>query len=207
MSVEHLAIVLHHSKATGTAKLVLLGIANHQGDGGAWPSVATLAKYAGVQPRGVQKALEKLRGLGEVRVQVQAGGTPGMEDHDRPNLYEVLVSCPPWCDRSAQHRDTRARQGALWTNPPSTRTPPVHTDTRGGVPADTRGVSQRTPKPSYEPSIEKAPAPAPTTGRVREGDAYAMCDVCSLERWDCERRDPAVTGHTFTATTKERRSA
>lgn len=208
MSVEHLTVVLHHSKATGTAKLVLLGIANHQGDGGAWPSVATLAKYAGVQPRGVQKALEKLRSLGEVRVQLQAGGTPGMDDHDRPNLYEVLVACPPWCDRSAHHRDTRARQGALWTNPPSVRTPPVRTDTPPGVPQDTPRVSGWTPEPSNKPSIEKTSVGRSTTDRARERhDAHDMCHVCSLERWDCERRDPAVTGHTFTPITKESRSA
>lgn len=207
MSVEHVAVVLHHSKAKGTAKLVLLGIANHEGDGGAWPSMATLAKYAGVTPRNARKALETLRGMGEVDVDVQAGGLPTMEDHDRPNLYRVRVVCPPWCDRSPQHRDTRARQGALWTNPRSDSTPPVGNDRpprSGATPAPRSGA---TAEPSIEPTLNRRPVSRATTDRARDLDAAAMCDVCSLERWDCERRDPAVTGHTFTPTTKERRSA
>jgi hypothetical protein len=111
MSVEHLATVLHHSRAKGTAKLVLLGIANHQGDGGAWPSVATLARYANVDARSVQRAVSKLVSTGELLVHIQGGGGLDMENHDRPNRYEVLVSCPPWCDHTPQHRDMRRYAG------------------------------------------------------------------------------------------------
>lgn len=104
MSVESLAVVLHHSKASGTDKLVLIGIANHDGDGGAWPSVGTLAKYANVSPRSVNRSLDKLRELGEVIVYLQAGGTRHTADHKRPNRYEVLVKCPEGCDRTSAHR-------------------------------------------------------------------------------------------------------
>lgn len=34
MSIEAMAVALHHSKTQGATKLVLLGIANHEGDGG-----------------------------------------------------------------------------------------------------------------------------------------------------------------------------
>lgn len=111
MSVEHLAVVLHHSRAKGTNKLVLLGIANHQGDGGAWPSVATLARYANVTERNVQKALSWLVSAGELVVYAQEGGTRDTPDHRRPNRYDVVVSCPSWCDRTSQHRDTRRHAG------------------------------------------------------------------------------------------------
>lgn len=100
-----MAIVLHHSRATGTAKLVLLGVANHDGDGGAWPSVATLARYANVAPRNVQMALRKLEQLGELQTFANRGGLVDHEDHERPNLYRVLVECPSSCDRTRQHRE------------------------------------------------------------------------------------------------------
>lgn len=104
MSVEALAAVLHHSRARGTAKLVLIGIANHEGDGGSWPAVGTLATYANVNRANVQRALTALEKLGEVHRATQDGGTRSTPDWDRPNLYRVLVKCPPNCDRSTAHR-------------------------------------------------------------------------------------------------------
>lgn len=105
MSVEAIALVLHHSRARGTAKLVLIGIANHLGDGGAWPSIETLCKYAGdVDERNVQRALRTLTELGEVAVLRQAGGTRDTPDGLRPNRYEVLVRCPVECDHTTAHR-------------------------------------------------------------------------------------------------------
>lgn len=103
MSVEALSVALHHSKAKGTTKLVLVGIANHDGDGGAWPSVATLAKYANASERTVQYAIKQLETLGEIRRHFQDGGRASMWDHLRPNRYEILLRCPPRCDRSSAH--------------------------------------------------------------------------------------------------------
>jgi hypothetical protein len=100
VSIETMSLVLHHSKATGTAKLVLLGIANHAGDGGAWPSRYTLAKYAGCSEDHVRKAVKRLVGMGELRVHVQGGGMADDVDAYRPNRYDVLVTCPSDCDRS-----------------------------------------------------------------------------------------------------------
>lgn len=106
MSVESISIALHHSRSTGTAKLVLLGIANHDGDGGSWPKIATLAKYAGLKdPHSVKKLLRKLEDLGEISTEVQQGGTRETPDEYRPNRYNFLLTCPTWCDRTSQHRD------------------------------------------------------------------------------------------------------
>lgn len=104
VSVEATALALNHSRATGSAKLVLLGIANHDGDGGAWPSVATLARYAAVDVRSVQRALGKLEALGEIRIRRNAGGTHLTPDHMRPNLYLFTLRCPIDCDGTKQHR-------------------------------------------------------------------------------------------------------
>lgn len=108
MSMESQAIALNHSRATGTARCVLYGIANHDGDGGAWPSIASLRKYAGgVDRRAVQRALLKLEELGEIRKVIQAGGTAETREDHRPNRYIFLLKCPTYCDGSSQHRDNR----------------------------------------------------------------------------------------------------
>lgn len=100
-------MVLHHSRASGNTLVVLLGIANHEGDGGAYPKVATLARYSKMTPRNVRKAIARLVDMGELYVDLQAGGRAKMPDHLRPNRYEVQVRCPAWCDRTTHHRDTR----------------------------------------------------------------------------------------------------
>lgn len=177
MSVEALAVVLHHSKAKGTAKLVLLGIANHQGDGGAWPSRATLAKYANVSESQVKRALQTLRGMGELVVHVQQGGLPGDEDYTRPNRYDVQVSCPPWCDRTTNHRDTRRRAGrqlglpvpaAPVDNGGRNDAPRPAGQGEGGAPATPEGGAPMRPKPSPKPSANQVPAS--TTDRARDDD-------------------------------------
>ncbi len=168
MSVEHLAVVLHHSKAKGTHKLVLLGIANHMGDGGAWPSVATLARYANVTERSVQRSIQWLQDHGEISVSLQDGGGRDQPDHARPNRYHVHVSCPAWCDRSTNHRDTRPRQGGLHL---------VGGDT-GVTPGDTGvtpPVTLASPKPSLEPT---PPLPPPPDHRP--------CQECGQDQARCQ---------------------
>jgi len=91
MSVEKIAAVLHHAPIGGTAKLLLIGIANHEGDGGAWPAIATLARYAGVNERNARKMMQKLVStfalagavpFSRSRCHLPGGGHPGLADHD-----------------------------------------------------------------------------------------------------------------------------
>jgi hypothetical protein len=155
MSVESIAIVLHHSKAQGSALAVLIGIANHDGDGGAWPAIATLAKYGRCTERSVQRALAQLVEMGEISREVQAGGPARMRDASRPNRYEVLLRCPPWCDGSAQHRDLRldVNQPSLWIKG-VTPTSPGDAHVTGGVtPTSPGGATPTSPEPSLEPSM------------------------------------------------------
>lgn len=193
MSVEHLAVVLHHSRSKGTAKLVLIGIANHEGDGGSWPSHATLAKYANVDVSSVRKAIRQLRSRGEVRVFVQDGGDRDCPDELRPNRYQVLVSCPAWCDRTPQHRDTRklsGRQTALALGPL-------------GVPA--QGGWAKTPTPPWAPAPTKPPTqtsplevvPQPQTARAWPP---APCVDCGQDEHTCQARQrkwPAEDRHPY----------
>lgn len=193
MSVEHLAVVLHHSHAKGTRKLVLIGVANHDGDGGAWPSVSTLARYAGTEERQVQKHLAALVSAGELAVDVQEGGPRDMPDHKRPNRYRVLVRCPSWCDRSPEHRDTRPTAQRLDVEHRtgegvSSRTPGVVEDTGGGVVQDTQTIPRTSP-----------PTPPPLDTRPCQDCGQGQSRCRQAQRlWPEDDRHvytPVTTGH------------
>jgi hypothetical protein len=88
MSIEVMTAVWNHSKASPAAKLVLLAIADHQGDRGAWPSEATLARVTGMSERSVRRKVVELVELGELSVEVNAA--PSQTQY-KSNLYWVLV--------------------------------------------------------------------------------------------------------------------
>ena len=109
MSAEAVTVVLHHSKTEGTAKLVLWGIANHHSDSGAWPSIATLAKYAQVSERRVQQIIRDLARIGEIAIEEQGG----LGQHQyKTNRYHILIQCPADCDGSLNHK-TGVKSGAV----------------------------------------------------------------------------------------------
>lgn len=172
MSVESLAVVLHHSKASGTDKLVLIGIANHDGDGGAWPAIATLARYANVDPRTVKRSLQVLIELGEVSREIQGGGTRNMNDYTRPNRYEILVRCPQGCDRSTAHRVTHTSPGDAHV------TPPGDAHVMGGVTATS-------PKPSLNHPLNSDESSFTSTSPADEGKCFACGKVSELRGRYC----------------------
>jgi hypothetical protein len=146
VSVEALSIALHHSHAKGSALLMLIGIANHSGDGGAWPALSTLMKYGRVSDRrNAQRALRQLEQLGEIKTHIQGGGNEDMADGRRPNRYTFTLRCPADCDGSMQHR--RRSEGLLFE------------------PLDTGGA-QAAP----------APEQGRRTGRARGGAQAALTD-------------------------------
>jgi DNA-binding transcriptional regulator YhcF (GntR family) len=75
MSCEAVKWVLHNSKAKGSARLVLLSIAEHSDRHGerAWPSYARLAREAGVNYTTVWRSIEILERLDEIEI-VRGGG-------------------------------------------------------------------------------------------------------------------------------------
>lgn len=144
MSVESSTLAWMHSRSKGTARLVLLAIADHDGDGGAWPSIETLMRRAGnIDRRAVQRAIVNLESLGEIRRVIQAGGTPEMDNTRRPNRYEFLITCPDYCDRTKRHKDIR-KPLISFENDGAVEEPP-----RGRGTA--RGAVEEPPKPSFNP--------------------------------------------------------
>lgn len=88
MSLEVMSAVWKHSKAEGRARLVLLAIADHQGEIGAWPSIATLAKMVNASERSVKRDLRELELLGELEIHLQAAPSAGQY---KSNLYWVKL--------------------------------------------------------------------------------------------------------------------
>ena len=155
-----MATVLHHSRASGTDKLVLLAIANHDGDGGAWPSVETLSGYCNCSERSVQRSIQRLVEMGELRVTLHGGGNGDTRADRRPNRYDVLVGCPDGCDGTTNHRSrgdksgtdgvtNLAERGDISGNGVTNLTP------RGDI-SDANGVTPVSPEPSLEPPINMA---------------------------------------------------
>lgn len=150
MSVESMGLVLNHSRAKGTAKLVLLGIANHDGDGGSWPSVATLATYANTSERSVQAHLATLVQLGEIVIHYNEGGTHKTRSDRRPNRYQILIRKP--VDNPADGVQ----------NPASRKSDGVQDHVARGAGSRTDGVQE----PAPEPSLNHPEPPAAAGGRV-----------------------------------------
>jgi hypothetical protein len=105
MSIEAISAVLSHSKAKGTVKLVLMGIAWHTGEDyerGAYPSQKTLASYANCSERQVRRALVELHESAEIEM-LHHGGA-GFNAERRSNRYWIRIDCPEECDNTLQHR-------------------------------------------------------------------------------------------------------
>ena len=126
MSIAALTLALYHSKATYSNRLVLIAIANFEGEHGAFPSIETIGRLAGnLNRRTVQRSIDSLIELGELEEVRRDGIT---------NLYRVTIACPEECDGTSYHR--KKRGGGLQT----TRVEIVH----GGVASTTLGGGLQT---------------------------------------------------------------
>lgn len=149
MSVQSISLVLEHSLSEGTARLVLISIANHDGEGGCWPSVATIGREARRSERSVQMALKELVELGELVIHRNDGGTHKTRGDRRPNRYEITID--PACQdingvQSAAPRDDD--NGVQHAAP--------RPDSRGAA-SGSHGVQTSAPEPSL--TIQDPPSP------------------------------------------------
>lgn len=80
--------VWRESRSEGRARLVLLAIADHQGEIGAWPSIERLSKMVNASARSVQRDIQVLEALGELKVERRQAPTNGQY---KANLYWVIL--------------------------------------------------------------------------------------------------------------------
>lgn len=166
MTSSSVALFLYHSRSSGTAKVVGIGIGEHDGDGGSFPSMATLARYANVSVSNVKKGIQTLVDLGEIRVTTNGGGRRDTPEHERPNMYEVLLECPANCDGTKHHRLMCVVCGErLW---PANYSTGMHTKclakSRIQAREDTPTPYQEQPPPVGRPGSTEYPNPVSQTG-------------------------------------------
>lgn len=89
MSIEVMNAVWSQSKSEGRARLVLLAIADMQGELGAWPAVSTLARMVNASERSVKRDIKALQELGELIVHSQDAP---VDSQYRPNRYFVNLA-------------------------------------------------------------------------------------------------------------------
>lgn len=159
MSVENLskALNIQDHRLTPAMRLLLVGIANHDGDGGAFPKIATLAKYVGVSERQIQKQLSKLEQLKRIRREIQDGGRRELPDFLRPNRYFV------------DYETRIPKPGGLEDTGWPTGHPP------GGLQDTPPGGLQDTPEPDLETYIE------PSLILIDSGDILTKQEIDSAE--------------------------
>lgn len=153
MSVKVTSLVWEHSRASGTARLVLLAIADFSDDAGsAWPSLTTIARKCNVSRSTAIRAVAELVGGGEL-VRVHGGGRHGRGGVS--NGYRVTVK------ESQPDTTSPARSGV--------------TDGTSSemelVPNRAEVVSPVEPEPSLEPSVKKSRRSAPA-GLERFGEFW-----------------------------------
>jgi hypothetical protein len=92
MSIQAVAWVLEEeATTTGTARLVLLSLANHANDRGeAYPGIATICREARVSERRCHDALRSLVAAGLISREVNAAPDERIPANKRPNLYRLV---------------------------------------------------------------------------------------------------------------------
>lgn len=140
MSISALTLALYHSKATYSNRLVLIAIANFEGENGAYPSIDTIGRLAGnLNRRTVQRSIDSLIEMGELQEVRRDGVT---------NLYKITITCPDDCDTSSYHR--KKKGGGVQTTPAHFVQQGVAFDTQGGGVQTTGGAVSRPPETVYK---------------------------------------------------------
>lgn len=141
MSVQAISWVLEHSESTGTARCVLMSIANHlDPDGEGWVHVERVCREARCSEDSYRRAVKWAIDHGELEREVRAGGSARTPDVRRPNLFRFPAMRPLQSagDGDSDPRDLRG------TDP---------RDLRGTSPSRSAGDGSRAVhEPSSEPS-------------------------------------------------------
>ncbi len=141
--------------------LMLLAEYSNPDSGYAYPSVATLAKFAGMKERGTRGVLARLKAGGVIQVQPRNGGR-GLS---LPNFYSIV-------DRSSTP--------ALPCTPAPPCTLPLH---RGAALPLHRGAAKPTVQPTEEPTVVEEQALDQTTSPASPGSERRNLSPLVKDGW------------------------
>lgn len=157
--------MLEHSVSEGAARLVLISIANHDGEGGSWPSIATIARESRKSESTVRRAIKDLVDLGELVVHLNDGGTHKTRADRRPNRYELTID--PGNDGVSPVTGRDPGRGVICDSPSES----------DGVSSTTpRGVTAVTPEPSL--TTHNPPTPSTAVGCSAHPGGTPNCRSC-----------------------------
>lgn len=194
MSIQLMKEVWEFSKQKGSAKFLLITIANFANEnfnGQAWPSIETLAKWTGLTPRTIKLLLHKLEESGELNVYRGAGP-------HRCNVYTVQSfhladTADTDTVKNAKQKGKKADSEGAKNNGHGEKS-----DSRGGKKLSTASAkvspnplenSQGKVRESLRDSL---PDPAHTSSSFapqgkNKGEELCQCIACQQgEAWACE---------------------
>jgi hypothetical protein len=145
MSFKITRAAIHNPNVTGTHKLVLIIIADHEGgDYGSWPSVQRIAEIAGLKRRHTQTIIKELEKMGEILVVRRDG-------HHGTNRYFVV-------NKVINRGALRYTGGAPQRTSHVHHSAPEHIRNSGATPGSAQGVSPEHNSPIFNTPSGEAPA-------------------------------------------------
>jgi hypothetical protein len=147
MSIEVMSSVWKYSRQKGSARLLLLAIADSANESGeAWPGIRSLAKKCATTDRNIQKLIKQIEAAGELLV-VEGGG---METPNGPTNKFIVVT--PGIPLPASAKQARP----VNTGTPVKDKTPVYPSTDTGERQGRRPVNAGTPNPSVNRKLTQS---------------------------------------------------
>lgn len=144
MSFKITRAAIHNPNVTGTHKLVLVIIADHEGGQyGSWPSIQRIADIAGISTRQVKRIVKDLEAKGEILVVRQDG-------HHGTNRYFVVNKV---IHRHAQN----VTRDVVNVTPGVTPMSPEHIKNSASAAASGRAATGNTNRPIFDTAQGEAP--------------------------------------------------
>jgi len=175
MSFKITRAAIHNRNVTGLHKLVLIILADHEGnDYGSWPSIGRLAYMVGVSERHIQRLLRELEQAGEILVVRQDG-------HRGTNRYFVVNKVIPRGDVGVRGGDVGVTQGVTWVSPEHIKkdtTPPGSARGGGGVTIPNQIDSDQGSARPVETTEEDAPRYIPPKCLHNPSLSALKCNQC-----------------------------
>jgi hypothetical protein len=136
---------IHNTKVSGSHKLVLIIIADHEGgEFGSWPSIQRIATIAGLGVRQVKRIIKDLNNMGEILVIKQDG-------HHGTNRYFIV-------NKVINRGVTSVTGGVTHVTPGVSPMSPEHIRNSAPAPGRAQGARRKQTNPYFNTPQGEAPA-------------------------------------------------
>lgn len=156
MSITAMKWVFEHSQTRGSARVLMLALADMANDDGeCYPGKANLARKVNVTPQQITRLIQECERLGELKV-IPRKGARG-STHNTTNLYQLTAVCKQVSDSARAARPKRERKPAAPLVSDDTLVSPAILP--GSVTDDTTLVSPAIPESKDNPKDKSKELP------------------------------------------------